>query len=76
MMTENQLGKILREMYDNAPKGYKVANIHLFGVKYAEVILEKNFKVIEIIRASGLNESYLTEISKGIKLARYVIPKV
>ena len=24
-MTENELGKILREMYDNAPPGYQVA---------------------------------------------------
>lgn len=24
--TENELGKILKEMYDNAPKGYQVAN--------------------------------------------------
>ena len=75
-MTENELGKILREMYDNAPKGYQVANIHFFGVKYAEVILENNFKVSEIIRVSGLNNPYSTEVSKGIKLSRYVSPKV
>lgn len=74
-MTENELGKILREMYDNAPKGYQVANIHLFGVKYAEVIIENNIKATDIIRVSGLKESYSAEVSKGIKLARYVAPK-
>lgn len=29
-MTENELGRILKEMYENAPDGYQVANIHLF----------------------------------------------
>lgn len=74
-MTENQLGRILKEMYDNAPDGYQVANIHLFGIKYANVILENNYKATDIIRCSGLNKSYATEVSKGIKLSRYVIPK-
>lgn len=74
-MTENELGKILREMYDNAPKGYQVANIHLFGVKYAEVILDNNIKATDIISISGLKGSYSAEVSKGIKLARYVAPK-
>lgn len=74
-MTENELGKILKDMYDSAPTGYKVANIHLFGVKYSSIILKNNVKATEIIRASGLNPSYATEVSKGIKLSRYVMPK-
>ncbi|WP_425805577.1 hypothetical protein ACHOLT_02545 [Desulfitobacterium sp. Sab5] len=75
-MTENELGAILREMYDGAPGGYQVANIHLFGIKYASDILENNYKATDIVRASGINSSYATEVSKGIKLAKYVEPKV
>lgn len=74
-MTENQLWLILKEMYENAQKGYQVANIHLFGVKYAKIIEDSNYKSTDIVRASGINSSYATELSKGIKLARYVIPK-
>ena len=74
-MTENELGRILKEMYDNAPKGYQVANIHFFGVKYASIILENNFRATDIVLASGLKSSYATEVSKGIKLSRYVMPK-
>jgi len=74
-ITENELGKTLKQMYDDAPRGYQVANIHLFGVKYASIILNKNYKASDIIRASGINQSYATELSKGIKLARYVVPK-
>lgn len=68
-MTENELGRILKEMYDNAPQGYQVANIHLFGVKYASIILKNNIKATDIVHASGINLSYTTEVSKGIKLA-------
>ncbi|WP_315111429.1 hypothetical protein [Clostridium intestinale] len=74
-MTGNELGRILKEMYENAPEGYKVANIHLFGIKYASIILENRIKATDIIRVSGLNLSYATEVSKGIKLSRYVMPK-
>lgn len=74
-MTVNELGEILKNMYENAPNGDQVANIHLFGVKYAQVILDNNYKAIEIVRASKINESYATEVSKGIKLAKYVIPR-
>ncbi|AFM40271.1 hypothetical protein Desaci_1242 [Desulfosporosinus acidiphilus SJ4] len=74
-MTENELGKILREMYDNAPAGDKVANVHLFGVKYASILLENDINLKEIINASGLKPSYVTEISNGIKLSKYVILK-
>ena len=74
-MTENELGGILKEMYNNAPEGYKVANIHLFGVKYASIIFKNNFKATEIVRNSGLNQSYATEVSKGVKLSKYVIAK-
>jgi hypothetical protein len=28
----------------------------------------------EIIIASGISQSYITELSKGVKLAKYVIP--
>ena len=74
-MSENELGRILKGMYDNALKGYQVANIHFFGVKYASIILENNFKATDIVRASGINLSYATEVSKGIKLSKYVMPK-
>ena len=46
--------------------------IHLFGIKYGNVIINRNYKISDIIQASGINESYKTELSKGIKLGKYV----
>lgn len=54
-MTINQLGKILREMYDNAPNREKVTHIHLFGIKYAEIIITNKYSINEIIKAAGLH---------------------
>jgi len=71
-MTENILGKILREMYDTAPRGMQVTNIHTFAIFYAEVIESERLNKREILKAAGLPESYQTEISKGINLASYV----
>jgi hypothetical protein len=63
-MTVYELAGILKRMYSTAPHGYQVANIHLFGVKYASIILTN--KVSDIVKASGINLSYAAEVSKGI----------
>ena len=74
-MTINELGNVLAVMYGNAPQGEQVAHIHLFGIKYGRIIKSNAYKSTEIIKASGLNDSYATEVSKGIKLSKYVVPK-
>jgi len=58
-MTLNELGSKLNEMYTNAPKGDSVAMIHLFGIKYANVIKEGNYSKKDIITQSGISTSYL-----------------
>ena len=74
-MTEHQLAEILKGMYSDAPKGEKVANIYLFGIKYATIISEEKLSVKEIVNASGLPSSYVVEVSGGIKLSKYVVPR-
>lgn len=74
-MTLNELGAKLSEMYNNAPKGNAVAMIHLFGIKFADEINKSNYSKKDIIEQSGISTSYLTELTKGVKLAEYVVPK-
>ena len=74
-MTLNELGSKLKEMYDDAPKGNSVAMIHLFGIKYADEIKNSEFSKRDIINQSGISQTYLAELNKGVKLADYVIPK-
>ena len=76
-MNINDLGKELRRMYDDGKvRKEQVAMIHIFAIKYADEIIiqdEKQNRVFEqILRYAELNNSYKTELSKGLKLASYV----
>ncbi|MDD3788331.1 MAG: hypothetical protein PHO94_06515 [Petrimonas sp.] len=71
----NDLASTLHQMYTNAPKGEKVAMIHLFGIKYAEQIQEGAFSKEEIATRAKIPDTYATEISKGVKLSKYVTIK-
>lgn len=66
--TVEKLGNILKEMYETADANFQVAAIHMFGIEYAQHILEKKFSTSEIIKASGIKESYSTELAKGINI--------
>lgn len=63
-------------MYNNPPKGDAVAIIHLFGIKYAEEIKQSNYSKKDLIEQSGISTSYLTKLTKEVKLAKYVISEV
>ena len=60
-------------MYDNAFHGEKVVQIHLFGIKYAEDLAGLDIEAI--VRVAGLRKSYITEVRKGMNLARHVTLK-
>jgi len=71
-MEIQELSKILRERYENAPNQEQVVNIHLFGIEYAEIIKKNNYKLSQIIKLAEMKKSYNAELSKGIKLAKFV----
>ena len=74
-MTEPELGRILREMYDNAPNKEKAVQVHLFGIKYAAELSKYGISKSEVVKYSGLSHNYVTEINKGVNLANYVTVK-
>jgi hypothetical protein len=74
-MTVVELGGILKDMYEKATDKDHVAMIHLFGIKYSDEIISNGYTAKEIVKAAGMNESYATEISKGIRLGKYVSVK-
>ena len=71
--TVTELGKILADMYNNAEEGEKVTMIHLFGIQYHSEIREISTR--EIVEAAGIKDTYITEVNKGVNLAKYVIPR-
>ncbi len=63
-----QISLILANMYNNAEENYKVAAIHMFGIKFGNLILEKQFRIRDIISIANLSQSYETELSKGLNI--------
>ena len=47
-------------------------SIHLFGIKYGSIIIEKKVKLTEIIKYAELQGSYTTEINKGVNIYKYL----
>jgi len=71
-MTKTKLSELLYDMYSKANSGEKVVMIHLFGVKYAKDIKSLETNATELAKLSSIQPAYATEISKGMKLSKYV----
>ena len=69
---EKKLGAALSNMYSNCMDSEKVTMIHLFGIKYADLIESENLSIRNIVLYSGISESYYAEIRKGMRLSKYV----
>lgn len=68
-----ELGDILKSMYENAAEGMQVCSIHVFGIKYGKAIIDNGYKASEVIKAAGLNESYYTELSKALNIYKSLV---
>ncbi len=75
-MTELELANELKKMYEKGiPLKEQTTMIHLFGIKYAEVIRKNGFIPRNILKYAEVPESYQVEINNGIKLSKYVVTK-
>lgn len=68
--TVAELAEILSEMYDEADN--KTTAIHMFGFKYADVIINKGYNAAQIVKASKIQDSYHVEVNKGISIYKSV----
>ena len=75
IMEKKELAKILADMYTNAPKGDATTMIRLFGIQYADELKNCDCTISDIAELSKIGVSYHAEISKGIRLAKYVTVK-
>ena len=69
-MDLRQLADELRRMYNDAPRGEQTTMIHLFGIKYASELTRTSPG--SVVEQAGLHSSYVTEVHKGRRLAKYV----
>lgn len=66
-----ELGRILSEMYHNAPDKMQVASIHMFGIMYAPYIIER-YTPVKIVEKAEINKTYSTEVNKGLNIWKYI----
>ena len=71
-MTKHNLASELKIMYENAPKGDSTTMIRLFGIKYSEDLKNCTCSMSKIAELAEIGVNYHAEISKGIRLAKYV----
>ena len=71
-MTNIELAKTLKDMYNNAPQGDSTTMIRLFGIKYADELKKCTSSMSNIAELAEIGINYHAEISKGIRLAKYV----
>ena len=72
--TNNSLSEFdLAEILANDKEQKGTYAIHLFGIKYAKLIQEKNLDKKEIIRLSNIGENYFYELAKGIGIYNLAI---
>lgn len=70
ILTKKFLIQRLKQFYDNAPEGFQMTMVHLFGIIYADQF-EMYSKDEIAYKAIGKTSIYV-ELSKGVKLAKYV----
>ena len=68
-MQIEELGRILADKLAKASPSDRVAAIHLFGIEYADKI---GSAATHVAVAAGIEQSYGTEIRKGMKLSKFV----
>jgi hypothetical protein len=69
-MAVAQLALTLRNAVNRAGEGEVVVSIHLFGIENARELQDVPLR--EVVDAAHLQKSYVTEIRKGMNLAKYV----
>ena len=72
MLSTEELGRRLRQMYEAAPEWEKGACVILFGITYAD---HTDRRAIKIARAANLSAAYGDLLAKGRQLAQYVTVK-
>ena len=65
---------ILGLSYLYAKDKESVTMIHLFGIRYAEDIRHCGRSVTELVKHTSIPNSYVTEVQKGMRLAKFVKP--
>lgn len=71
--TFEELAEKLTNMSIDNNDNEKTNKIRLFGIKYANSLTDNAYSLTKLVAAAGLENSYYSEIRKGINLSKHVI---
>lgn len=71
-MDEKELAYILETYYDRAKRNQTILQVDLFGIKFGPIIRANALSIKKIVQLSGIGASYITEVTKAVKLSEYV----
>ncbi len=78
--TEQELGELLGNRYNNAEEKTKILSLYLFGIQYADLIEKNNYNYKNIVEYANIPSSLDVELSKAMKISKYVtvndMPKI
>ncbi|MFA5660022.1 MAG: hypothetical protein WC968_01310 [Bacilli bacterium] len=69
-LTYNEYLEILKKMYNEAPDGYQMTMLHMFGIRYGDDL--KNYSIKNLAFEATGKDFLNVEIGKGIKLSKFV----
>lgn len=67
-----ELGAILKKMYEDPAASSQTNAIRMFGIKYGSIIEKNGYTAGAITAAAGIKESFYTEVSKGINIYKSI----
>lgn len=70
--SEQELGELLKNVYNNAEENNKSLSLHLFGIKYGDLIRKNNYKLKKIVEYTDIPKSLEVEINKGMNIGKHV----
>lgn len=71
--TLEELAAILSEMYNDPKVVNKTTAVHMFGLKYGDVIKEQNIAATNLVTMANINSSYHAEVSKGVRIYESIL---
>ena len=72
-LSEDELASKLSDAVSKAEdNNEKALSFLLFGIKYGKTIIERNYRVNDILAKANISDSCNSEINKGIKLSNFV----
>ena len=75
MSKQDKLVSVLIQFIENFKADFEAEKYRVFGLLYADYIIRNEIKITKLLREAKHPQKYVSEISKGLHLKKYVTIK-